>query len=68
MRGSKKAYLSQTLVLQGSLQFPNNDVLCGDVKVAALLIVACPPVDAAWFIKWRNCPAIDIMASQLLMY
>lgn len=49
-------HLRQALLLQHSVQLPNNDVLRGDVKVAALLVVARPPVDAAGLIERRNGP------------
>lgn len=50
-------HLRQALLLQHGVQLPNDDILGGDVKVAALLIVARPPVDAAGLIERRNRPA-----------
>lgn len=49
-------HLRQALLLQHGVQLPNDDILRGDVKVAALLIVARPPVDAAGLIERRNRP------------
>lgn len=44
-------------------QFGDDGVLTGHIKVAPLLIVACPPVDRVGLIEWRYCPAQQINRS-----
>ena len=51
------ANLSEALLFQHALQLRNDDVLCSDVETAALLVVACPPIDTARLIEGRYCPA-----------